>query len=111
MDLDEIFELRCRNKSVKYISRKTGMRVSDIEREIERNIRQTDDFIKRLIESRGRIGSFKTMNLIDFAPEKMSLERILNEQDIIDYICLKASDHHDRYMDCSRYFIRKSFRK
>ena len=111
MDIDKIFELRCKNKSVKYISKKTSISIQDIEREITKNIMETEKFITEIIEKRGKIKSFRRDKMIDFDPEKMSIERILNDQDIMDYICLKASDHHDRGMDCIRYTIRKNIRK
>lgn len=111
MDIDKIFELRCKNKSVKYISKRMGISVPDIERKIAENIMETDEIIGEIIKKRGKVESFKKNPLLELDSEKMTIDRILNDQDIIDYICLKASDYHDRLMDCIRYIIRKNIRK
>ncbi|MGP6239841.1 hypothetical protein ACNF40_05440 [Cuniculiplasma sp. SKW4] len=111
MDIEKIFELRCKNKSVKYISKKTGISVPDIEKKITENIMETDDIINEIIKKRGKIETFKKNHMLEIDPDRITMDRILNDKDIIDYICLKASDHHDRFMDCIRYIIRKNIRK
>ncbi len=110
---EEIFLLRCQNKSVKYISKKTGISKEEIEREITINIRETDDFIRNIIKGHGPVKSFQNWEIGSVCSRimEMSLEEITENQNIVDYICLKASDHHDRYMDCIRYGIRRNLIK
>ncbi len=104
---EEIARLRCMNKPVKYISKKLGLSRDYIEKVIRENIEATDPFIENLIKGR-KIKKFDSGAMfhikdLDFSAE--GAEKILNDDDALDYIALKMKDHHDRMMDCLRYLI------
>ncbi|MGC8516121.1 MAG: hypothetical protein ACP5OC_08320 [Thermoplasmata archaeon] len=102
----EVAQLRCENKSVKFISKKLAMNRNDIERIITRWIIETDYYIDKAVSGHKSTGNPDPRHI---SAVILSGSNILPmDGEILDYATLHRSDHHDRIMDCIRYHILRS---
>lgn len=97
--------LRCVNKPVKQIARTLSVGKDDIEKIIKDWIIETDPFLDKLVRER------KVTNIPDakrmISLMKNNVELLIETPEILDYIAKKRNDHHDRFMDCIRYKIKR----
>ena len=105
---EDVARLRCENKSVKFISKKLSMRREEIERIIAQWIIDTDYYIEKSV-SRHKLQRNPDPNSV--SEIIMSNSNIIPLQgEILDYVALHRSNHHDRMMDCIRFHILRSIR-
>ncbi len=95
--------LRCVNKPVKSISKTLGVKKDEIEKIIKHWIIDTEPFIDELIKNRKAKKKPATDEMLKLV--KIDINDILKNEKILDYIAIKRSDYHDRFMDCIRYKI------
>ena len=105
---EDVAHLRCQNKSVKYISKKLSIKRDDIERMIAQWIIDTDYYIEHAVSG----------HKIDKNPDANSVLEAINSSstiiplqgEILDYVALHRSNHHDRIMDCIRFHLLKAIK-
>ncbi|BCU71229.1 hypothetical protein [Stygiolobus caldivivus] len=99
----KIAQMRCENRPVKVIAKRLGLNREDIELVIQKWILSTDPFIEEIIKGRKvknpKVDPSLKVNFVS------NVEELLKDDDVLDYIALHWTDHHDRLMDCIRYKI------
>lgn len=95
--------LRCVNKPVKSIAKTLGVKKDEIEKIIKHWIIDTEPFIENLIKNRKTGKKPTTDEMLKLV--KMNVADLLKNEKVLDYIAIKRSDYHDRFMDCIRYKI------
>jgi len=82
------------------------MRREDVEHMITKWILETDHYIEQFVSG----------HKVDGNPDPNMVAKIITSSsniiplkgDILDYVALNRSNHHDRIMDCIRYHLMKS---
>jgi len=103
---EEVAQLRCNNKSVKYISRKLSLGRDDIERIITQWIINTDHYIEKAVSGHKVQRNPEAFSVLDAIKSTANIVPLHGE--VLDYVSLHRSDHHDRLMDCIRFRILRS---
>lgn len=103
---EKVASLRCDNKSVLFISKRLAMNTEKIERIISQWIIETDNFIKESVSG----------HKLQKIPDPNSVRQMIKahpnliplEGEVLDYVAIHHSDHHDRIMDSIRFHILRS---
>ena len=100
---EDVARLRCQNKSVKFISKKLSMKRDDIERIIKQWIIDTDHYIEQSVSGHKLQKIPDANSVLEAIMSKSNIVPLQGE--ILDYVALHRSNHHDRMMDCIRFHI------
>ncbi|MFP3163489.1 MAG: hypothetical protein RXQ75_06625 [Acidianus hospitalis] len=100
---EKIAQMRCENRPVKQIAKKLGVNRDDIETVIKKWISYTDEYLKELVKNRKVRNPKADPGFI--VNVTTSVEELLKNDEVLDYIALHISDYHDRLMDCIRYKV------
>ncbi len=102
----DVANLRCDNKSVAFISKKLAMNKEKIERIITQWIIDTDNLIKESVSGH-KVQKIPDLNSV--REKIMAHANVLPlKGEVLDYVALNHSNHHDRIMDCIRFHILRS---
>jgi hypothetical protein len=102
-----VANLRGINKSVKYITKKLGLKKDAVEQVIATWILKSDPYIDEMISGKKSEFNPTPFEMVELIKKLDDADLFKNEK-ILSYIMLHRTDHHDRFMDYLRFKLLKS---